>query len=61
MDSQLTGLHDLLTSVLWMGHLKALIYLEPISDIDVEQEQVENACQEIRVKPGILEACASLR
>jgi hypothetical protein len=37
---------------LW-GHLKAAVYSAPINDLEVLQQRVENACQEIRVKPEI--------
>jgi hypothetical protein len=30
------------------------VYSEPISDVEVEQ-QAENACREMRVKPGIFQ------
>jgi hypothetical protein len=39
---------------LW-GHLKTLVYLAPINDLEVLQQRVQNACQEIRVKPGIFD------
>jgi hypothetical protein len=37
---------------LW-GQLKTLAYTAPINDLQVLQQQVENACQEIQVKPVI--------
>jgi hypothetical protein len=36
---------------LW-GHLKTLVYSAPITEL---KQRVENACQEIRVKPGIFD------
>jgi hypothetical protein len=39
---------------LW-GHLKALEYSARINDLEVLLERVENACQEIRVEPGIFD------
>jgi hypothetical protein len=36
-------------------HLETLVYSAPINELAVLQQQVENACQEIRVKPGILD------
>jgi hypothetical protein len=35
-----------------LGHLKSLVYSAPINDIEVLQQCVENACQEIGVKRG---------
>jgi hypothetical protein len=35
---------------LW-GHLKTLVHSAPINELEVLQQRVENACQEIRVKP----------
>jgi hypothetical protein len=31
------------------------MYSAPMSDLEVLQQRVENACQEIRVNPGIFE------
>lgn len=31
------------------------MYLEPITDLEILQQRAENACQKIRVKPGIFE------
>jgi hypothetical protein len=39
---------------LW-GHLKTSVYSAPINDLEVLQQQVQNACQEIQVKPGIFD------
>jgi hypothetical protein len=39
---------------LW-EHLKALVYSAPINDLGMLQQQVEKACQEIGVKPGIFD------
>jgi hypothetical protein len=39
---------------LW-GRLKTLVYLAPISDLEILQQRAENACQEIRVIPGIFD------
>jgi hypothetical protein len=37
---------------IWLSeHLKTLVYSAPINDLEVLQQRVENACQEIRVKP----------
>jgi hypothetical protein len=36
-----------------VGTLETLVYSAPINDVQVLQQRVENACQEIRVKPGI--------
>jgi hypothetical protein len=46
--------HDPLDVWLW-GHLKMLMYSALISNLVVLQQRVENACQEIRVKPGIFD------
>jgi hypothetical protein len=43
---------------LW-GHLKTLVYSESINDLQVLLQWVENACQEIRVKPGIFDRVAT--
>jgi hypothetical protein len=48
-----------LDSWLW-GHLKTLVYSAPINDLEVLQQRVENACQDIRVKPEISTECAPL-
>jgi hypothetical protein len=41
---------------LWLwGHAKTLMHSAPINDLEVLQQRVENACQEIRVKPGIFD------
>jgi hypothetical protein len=46
---------DLNPLVFWLwGHLKTLVCSDTITDVEVLQ-QVENACREIRAKPGILE------
>jgi hypothetical protein len=39
---------------LW-GHLKTLVYSALFSDLEVLQQRVKNACQEILVKPGIFD------
>jgi hypothetical protein len=39
---------------LWR-HLKTLVYSAPINDLEGKQQRVQNACQEIRVKPGIFD------
>jgi hypothetical protein len=40
----------------WLqGHLKILVYLAPINDLQILQQRVENACQKIRVKPEIFD------
>jgi hypothetical protein len=38
-----------------MGIPKTLVYSAPINDLQVLQQHVENACEEIRVKPGIFD------
>jgi hypothetical protein len=39
---------------LW-EHLKTLVYSAPISDLEVLQQRVKNACLDIRLKPGIFD------
>jgi hypothetical protein len=39
---------------LW-GHLRILVYSSPINDLEVLQQRLQNACQEIRVKPIIFD------
>jgi hypothetical protein len=49
-----TGLQNPLSFCLW-EHVKALEYSAPINDLEVLQQRVENACKDIRVKPGIFD------
>lgn len=52
--SQLSCISPDLNLDFWLwGHLKPLVYSALIDDLDVLQQRVEKACQEIRVKPGI--------
>ena len=37
------------------GHLRTLVYSEPVNDLKVLQQQVGNSCQEIRVKSEIFD------
>jgi hypothetical protein len=51
MEAQSTYLHDTLTLPLdfWMwGHVKTLVYSEPIGDLKVLEHRLESACQELR-------------
>jgi hypothetical protein len=38
-----------------LGHLNTWVYSAPIEDLEVLQQRVENACQEIRATPGIFD------
>jgi hypothetical protein len=40
--------------LLW-GHLRSSVYSSPVSDLEVLQQRVENACQKIGLKPGIFD------
>jgi hypothetical protein len=42
-----------------LGHLKALVCLVPIIDLEVLQKRVENTCREIRMKPDFFERVRS--
>jgi hypothetical protein len=47
---------DLNPSDFWLwGQLKSAVYSARVSDLEVSKQRVENACQEIRVKPGIFD------
>jgi hypothetical protein len=51
-EARSTGLHNSLDFWLWK-HLKASVCSAPINDLEVLLQRVDNACQGIRVKPGI--------
>lgn len=45
---------DLSPLVFWLwGHLKSLVSSVPVTDLEILQQQIENASQEIRMKPGM--------
>jgi hypothetical protein len=47
---------DVRTLDFWLWeHLRTLTYSAPISDLEVLQKRVENACQESKVKPEIID------
>jgi hypothetical protein len=65
-EASSTDLHDPMTLITWSfscgRHVKKLVYSTPINDLEVLQQRVENACQDIRVKPCIFDRlCTSVR
>jgi hypothetical protein len=64
MEAQSAGLPDPLTSIIWIfgrgGNLRTSVYSGPINDLEVLRQRVQNACQEIRMKPEYAAECAPL-